>query len=70
MSNADVEKSLIFMTENTGTVTYFGEAVPGTATSSAKWRIAEMTNATKTILYANGGTFTAVWDDRAAETYA
>lgn len=65
-----VDGALLFRKEDTGTYTYLGDATPGTATSTAKWRIARVTNADSTILYANAGAFTATWDNRATETYS
>lgn len=52
------------------TYTYYGEANPGTATSAAKWSIMRKTNADNTILYADGGHYSQVWDDRASLSYA
>ena len=56
---------------------YIGEALPGTATSEAKWRI-QFVNFTKTgsledvsIAWQSGtATFTAVWDDRLSLSYS
>lgn len=52
-------------------VTYICEAVPGTATSAASWRVQRISvsgNVT-TISYAGGGKFDQVADDRASLTY-
>ena len=53
--------------------TYFGEAVPGTATSAAGWQILRM-NVSGTVTsfkYANGDSgYTNVWDNRTSLTYS
>lgn len=53
-------------------ITYLGEAVPGTATSSDGWRIKKIdeTTADTTIKYAGGGAFNQVWEDRSTISYA
>lgn len=50
---------------------YVGEAVPGTATSAASWRIqlVDFTNNPDIIVKWAGSGFTNVWDDRASLTY-
>jgi hypothetical protein len=56
-----------------GTITYFGQAAPGTATSAASWRIQRMSvsGTVTTFQYANGNlNFDNVWDNRAALTYS
>jgi len=64
--------------ENTGDgqPLYMGEALPGTATSAATWRIRKMEydNGTQRpptgVLWADGvSTFTKVWDDRSTGGY-
>lgn len=47
--------------------TYIGEAVPGTATSAATWRIQRITvsGTTTTIEWGGGGKFDQVFDNRA-----
>lgn len=57
--------------DNTGTVTYIGLALPGTATSAASWSIKkyDYTSSPKTIKWADSGNFTQIWDNRAALTY-
>lgn len=65
--------ALAFKQDDTtsATYTYFGEAVPGTASSTASWRISRMTNADSTIEWADGdGKFDNVWDDRASLSYS
>lgn len=54
---------------DTGTYTYIGEAVPGTATSAASWRIQRITAATGNIDWAGGASFNQVWDNRASLVY-
>lgn len=56
--------------DDTGTYKYVGEAIPGTATSSARWRIMRVTNATGNIDWAAHGDFRSVWDDRASLSYS
>jgi len=53
-------------------VTYVGQADPGSSTASAVWRIKRITETAggASIDWADGvGTFTHVWDDRASLTY-
>ena len=51
--------------------TYIGKAVPGSLTSQAVWQIASLDeNTNLDLLYADGGAFTQVYDDREALTYA
>ena len=55
------------------TVTYIGQAAPGTATSAASWRIQRMSvsGTVTTLEYADGDlNFNNVWDNRAALTYS
>jgi hypothetical protein len=50
---------------------YIGEATPGTATSSATWRIKRLDVATGLIIqWAGSGNFNQVWDNRAVLSYA
>lgn len=58
--------------EASSTITYIGEADPGTATSSALWRIKKMNSASGLIItWADGNSdFDNVWDDRATLTYS
>lgn len=60
------------MDEASATVTYVGEALPGTATSAASWRIKKLDTAAGTsVKWADGDTlFNNVWDNRAALTYS
>lgn len=55
------------------TATYIGETLPGTATSSALWRIKKIdeTSNPTTILFADGNDkFDNVWDNRASLSYS
>lgn len=52
-------------------ITYVGKAVPGTLTSDAAWQIASLDeNTNLDLLYADGGAFTQVYDNREGLTYA
>ena len=56
-----------------GTTTYIGEALPGTVTSAALWRIKRMveTGPDIVITWADGdANFNNVWDDRAGLSYS
>jgi hypothetical protein len=57
--------------EASATVSYKGEAAPGTATSSPAWRIQRITTsgALISIQWAGSGAFSQVWDDRSSLTY-
>lgn len=58
--------------EASATVTYVGEAAPGSATSGALWRIKRITiSGTETLVeWADGnGNFDNVWNNRASLTY-
>lgn len=55
--------------DNTGTYKYIGEAIPGTATSAANWRILRITLATNNIDWAGGASFSQVWDNHTSLTY-
>ena len=54
-------------------IEYVGEAYPGTATSSAGWRIKKMIYSGGNLIdvrYANADdSFTHIWDSRATYTY-
>lgn len=66
VSNASYDLQI----DDTGTYTYLGNALPGTATSSASWRIKRVVNATGVITHADGvSTFSKIWDNRASYTY-
>lgn len=56
-----------------GTYTYIGEALPGTSTSSATWRIkrVEQIGTDYNILWANGSSdFNKTWDSRLSYAYS
>lgn len=56
---------------NTGTYIYSAEALPGSLTSQAVWRIERYEIATGRTSWADGVTsFTKEWDERASYTYA
>ena len=53
------------------TYTYVGEALPGTATSAALWRVQRITVANNTILFADGNAkFDNIWDNYATLSYS
>ncbi len=60
----------ILQVDDTGTYKYLGSADPASATSAAVWSICRITNATGVVLYAAGGQFNQVWDNRASLSYA
>lgn len=67
--NGSVAERESMKTETGATYSYFGFADPGTATSAATWSIMRQTIADGTIAWANAGRYSAVWDNRATETY-
>lgn len=58
--------------EASSTITYVGQAAPGTATSSASWSIKRLDSTTGLlVLYAAGtAAFSQIWDNRAALAYS
>ena len=51
--------------------TYIGEALPGTTTSAALWRIRRLTIVDNTILYADGNSkFDNIWDNYLTLSYS
>lgn len=54
----------------TSTHKYIGEARPGTATSSSKWRIMRITLLTNDCEWAESGDFQVAWDDRVTAAYS
>lgn len=59
--------------EASGTVTYVGEANPGTATATAEWRIQKIDTSANpiSVKWADGNTsFDNVWDNRASLSYS
>lgn len=64
---------LVKVDEASSTTTYVGEAVPGTASSDASWRIKKITESgtVTTIAWADGNSsFDNVWDNRASLSYS
>lgn len=67
---------LAILLDDNGDFTYVGEAVPGTATSAASWRIFRLDNNPSgdeelTKLYANASiNFDQVWDNRLSLSYS
>jgi len=57
--------------EASSTITYICEAVPGTATSAAAWRVqrVSVSGTVTTIRYAGAGAFNQIADNRASLTY-
>lgn len=64
----------IIDTATTADTTYIGEALPGTATSAAAWRIQRISTAVatnQTFFWADGNAdFDNIWDNRAALSYS
>lgn len=59
--------------EASTTVTYIGEANPGTATSAAEWRVKRLTEVSNDVQveWADGNdSFDNIWDNRAALSYS
>ncbi len=70
---AELEVQYNKLIDVSGVYTYVGEALPGTGTSEAKWRIKriEELGDDYNILWANGTSdFDKVWNDRATFTYS
>ena len=64
---------LIQLDDVGGGVTYIGEALPGTATSSASWSIKRLTETGDdlVLVWADGNSdFDNIWDNRAALSYS
>jgi len=66
---------LALQLDEVGTLTYIGEADPGSATSSAVWRIKRMdessTNPDLIIKWASGNdNFDKIWDNRLSLSYS
>lgn len=65
--------SLLVDKTTTASITYIGEAAPGTSESSANWRIFILDNSTSITKkkWADGnGNFDNIWSNRASLTYA
>jgi len=70
---ADLEVQYNKLIDQEGTYYYIGEAVPGSDTTEALWRIKriEQVGDDYNILWANGSAdFDKIWDDRATFTYS
>jgi len=63
---------IMYVDEASATITYIGEALPGTAVGAAAWRIKRIDTSSGTnILYAGGvSTFTFIWTARAGLSYS
>lgn len=63
----------VIVDEASATVTYVGEAQPGSATSGALWRVKRLTQSGVILFieWADGdGLFNNVWDNRASLSYS
>lgn len=62
----------VFLDEASATITYVGEASPGTSGSDSTWRIKRLDSTSGLIItWADGDSdFDKVWDDRASYTYS
>lgn len=70
-ANVNIKGANTLRYDEGATYTYIGEATAGAAEGSAVWRIKRMTNASLTILYADGDTaFDNVWASRAGLSYS
>ncbi len=68
-----VEPTYVTRIDNaTSVITYIGDAIPGTLTSAAAWRIKKLDETTGLIMtWADGNAlFDNIWDNRAALTYS
>ena len=63
---------IVRLDEASATITYVGQAVPGTATAAASWSIKRLDSTTGLIVLWGGGTagFSQIWDNRAALAYS
>ena len=69
----DQDVQFALQLDSVGATTYIGEAIPGTATSAALWRIKRMveTGPDLVITWADGNeSFDNVWDNRASLSYS
>lgn len=67
------EAKYITKIDETSSATYIGIAAPGSATSTASWRVQQITTSgtVTSILLADGNKlFDNIWDNRAALSYA
>jgi hypothetical protein len=68
-----ISPNSVLVDEASSTITYVGEAIPGTATSATTWQVKRINSAVllAEILYADGdNNFDNRWDDRAALSYS
>jgi len=67
---SDLQFDFIWDTAS-ATISYFGEAQPGTPTSAAAWRLRRLDTTSGIVLrYAGGDShFKHIWDNRASLTY-
>ena len=57
--------------DDTGTYTYIGNSLPGSAITSAVWQIKRITNADSNVDWADGDTkFDNKWSTRASASYS
>lgn len=58
--------------EASATITYVGEAIPGSSTASAVWRIKKLDSTSGLVItWANGSSdFNTIWDNRASLSYS
>jgi len=63
--------NFISIVDSSGGATYVGEALPSSLTSSPVWKITRITKegSIDSILLADSGEFTQVWDNRASLIY-
>jgi surface antigen len=63
---------IVRLEEASATITYVGQAVPGSATSAASWSIKRLDSSSGLVVLWGGGTaaFTQIWDNRAALAYS
>jgi hypothetical protein len=70
----ELEVKYTKLIDQEGTISYIGEALPGTANSAAEWRIFRLNEANDPdlqIQWASGNAeFIHTWDDRATYTYS
>lgn len=62
----------ILIDKVTASLSYIGKAPSGSLTSEAVWQIKSLDTADGDValLYADGGAFSQIWDNRAALTYS
>lgn len=72
VSGGDSTPYAVRVDEASATVTYVGEADPGTATSAASWRLKKIDTTSGTVVtWADGdASFNNIWDNRASITYS